>query len=352
MKMAPPARRVFRLSLTVSLSLAAGYAMNLPLPFIPPLLALFLGAKPGPPLPLKALAGLMVLLIVTLGFGLFLVPILSHYPATGLMLVITGLFLSNYLSAIKGKKLVGTFLTVGLTMITAAGVASFALATLVVKSLLVSILVAVACQWLVQALLPEEPLAKPPPAPPPAGTGESSWLAVQATIIVFPAYLMALINPAAYMPLIMKSAALGQQGSIHGARREGRELLGSTCLAGVLAILFWFALDLVTNLWMFFLWTALFTLYPACKLYGILSTRLTPTFWINVLATMLILLGPAVQDSSNGKDVYKAFAVRISLFLAVTLYSWMSIVLIETWRVWRGNRQTVTIPNNKELTTC
>jgi hypothetical protein len=37
---------------------------------------------------------------------------------------------------------------------------------------------------------------------------------------------------------------------------------------------------------------------------------------------MLILLGPAFEDSASGKDVYAAFAVRMGLFVAVTLYAW------------------------------
>ena len=38
-------------------------------------------------------------------------------------------------------------------------------------------------------------------------------------------------------------------------------------------------------------------------------------FWPDVVINFLFLLGPAVEDSANGKDVYKAFAVRFSLFV-------------------------------------
>ena len=47
---------------------------------------------------------------------------------------------------------------------------------------------------------------------------------------------------------------------------------------------------------------------------------------------MLILLGGAVQDSADGKDVYQAFAVRMSLFIAVTLYAWAAIFVLEQLR--------------------
>lgn len=40
---------------------------------------------------------------------------------------------------------------------------------------------------------------------------------------------------------------------------------------------------------------------------------------------MIILLGQSVQDSANGKDVVQAFAVRMSLFIAVTLYACLMV---------------------------
>ena len=51
--------------------------------------------------------------------------------------------------------------------------------------------------------------------------------------------------------------------------------------------------------------------------------------------TMLILLGPAVEDSANGKDVYAAFFVRMCLFVAVTLYAWLAVYLLEYLRAHR-----------------
>ena len=70
----------------------------------------------------------------------------------------------------------------------------------------------------------------------------------------------------------------------------------------------------------------------AAKLYGVSPSSYPPSFWINVMVTLLILLGPAVADSASGKDVYTAFAVRMGLFIAVTLYAWLAVVLLEDWR--------------------
>jgi hypothetical protein len=57
-----------------------------------------------------------------------------------------------------------------------------------------------------------------------------------------------------------------------------------------------------------------------------------PSFWSNALITLLILLGPAIEDSANGKDVFKASATRICLFVGVALYAWGTIWVLERWR--------------------
>jgi len=326
------ARRVFRLALTVALALAGGYALPLPLPFLPPLLAFFLVAKPAPPMGLKALLGVSLLLLLTLGVGLLLVPLLQHYALAALLIVGGGLYGANYLALRQGQALLGTLLTVGFTMISAAGQASYALATMVVQTLVFSVVLVVVCHWLVYPFFPEDPAPARPAAPAGEKPTASRWLAARATLVVLPAYLAALINPGAYMPLIMKTAALGQQDSVSSARAAGRELLGSTFLAGCFAVLFWFGLKLHPTLWMFFLWMLLLGLYFAAKLYGVLPGRYPPSFWVNTAVTVLILIGPAVQDSANGKDVYQGFAVRMALFLAVTVYALLAIRLLEYWR--------------------
>ena len=109
-------------------------------------------------------------------------------------------------------------------------------------------------------------------------------------------------------------------------------LLSTPFLAGCFAILFWFALQTSPTLWMFFLWTLVFGGYCAAKIYGAFASRFTPSFWQNAIVTLLILLGPAVQDSATGKDVYQAFAVRLSLFVGVTVYAWLAIMALEGWR--------------------
>ncbi len=335
------ARRIFRLALTTALALLAAYALAVPLPFIAPLFALLLVSKPGPPIRFKQFLGLLVLVTIMLGSGLLLIPLLQHYPTSGVLLAALGLYASFYLTVNMGKGLPGMLLAVGVTTISAAGTVHYALANLVINALILGIAIAIISSWLVYPWFPEDNAEAPAP-PPHTPPVEASWISLRATLIMVPVYLLALTNPTFYMPILLKSVAISQQSSAMEAKAAGRELLGSTFLAGLLAILFWGLLKLQPNLWMFFWIMLLFGLYIAAKLYQVFATRFPPSFWVNTGVTLLILVGPAVEDSANGKDPYTAFALRFSLFVGVALYAWLAVYLFEYLKE-RRNSQTSTV---------
>jgi len=336
-------RRVYRLSFTMAISLAVAYGLQFPLPFLAPLFALILGAKPGPPPGLKGLIGLILMVLLTLGTGLLLTPMLIHYALPTILVIALCVYLSTYISIGKGKILVGLLLTVGVTLITAAGIVEYSLAVMVIQSLALCIALAVLSQWVVYPWFPENGGVQAPEDVPLPSQAQSFWIASRATLIIMPAYLLTLTNPAMYLPVIMKTVNLAQQSSVLNARNAGKELLGSTLLAGVLAIMFWCALDLVTNLWMFSLWMLLFGVFIASKLYQVFPSRYSPEYWQNVGVTMLILLGPAVEDSANGDDVYAAFVIRMTLFVGVSIYAWLAILALERLRIHRLTRLDLSI---------
>lgn len=337
------ARRIFRLSLVSALALAAAYALQLPLPFIAPLFAFLFASMPAPPMGPKNLFGLLLVVLIALGMGLLLIPLLQHYQMTALLIVALGLYLSSYLTVNMGKALFGTFLTIGFTLISAAGTVSYSLATLVIQALVIGIAVAVVCQWLVYPWFPEDPA--PPGGAQAAKTtpNQSNWIALRSTLIVLPVYWLVLTNPTAYMAIIMKAVLLSQQSTMVDAKSAGRELLGSTFLGGIFAVLFWVALGVSPNLWMFFLWMLLFCLYFSSKIFGLISSRFPASFWVNVAMTMLIMLGPAVEDSAGGDDVYAAFLGRLGLFIAVTLYAWLALYFLEYLRTRRPRKQVASL---------
>ncbi|HEK1692358.1 TPA: DUF2955 domain-containing protein [Pseudomonas putida] len=325
--------RALRLALGVALCLVASFGLGLPVPILAPVFAVLLLAMRSEPLPIKAAPMLAILVLLSCGSGLLLIPLLRHAPVSGVLLVGVGVFLVLRYALKGGNGLLANLLVVGLTMIAAAGTSDFTLALMVVEAMAKGMLLAVLGTALAHVLVPEPANAPAQPAPPLPDRADVGWIALRATLIVMPAFLLALIAPDAFMPLIMKAVSLGQQAGETRARHASRELIGSTVLAGVLAMLMWAALSVFVHLWMFFLWVLLFTLWQGRRLYGVVSTRHSPAYWVSCLTTLLILLGQSVQDSAAGQDVYRAFAVRMALFLAVSLYASALLIWLDRRRL-------------------
>jgi hypothetical protein len=325
----PRAQRALRLAAGTALCLATSFGLDMPIPMIAPVLSVFLLVTLNRPLSLKAATGLALVMMLATGSGLLLIPLLRYYPLSGVLLVALCLFLTFRYGLRGGNNLVGTFLAIGLTMISAAGTFDFGLAVVVIGALVKGLFVAALILTVSHLLFPERVDAQGLPVAPVLPEKEAAWIALRAMLVVLPAFLLAMTDPAGYMPIILKAVSLGRQSCTTTARGAARELVGSTLLGGALAMLFWCALSLFVHLWMFFLWMLLFGLLVARKLYRLEPTRYPPSFWLNTLVTLIILLGQSVQDSVIGKDVYTAFAVRMGLFIAVSLYACLMLQLLE-----------------------
>jgi hypothetical protein len=265
--------RALRLAWGVALCLAVSFGIGLPVPILAPVFAVLLLAMRSQPLPLRAAPALAVLVLLACGSGLLLIPLLRHAPASGVLLVGVGVFLTLRYALKGGNGLLANLLVIGLTMIAAAGTSDFTLALSVVEALAKGMLLAVLGSAAAHVLFPEPADAPAQPAPPLLDSDQVSWVALRATLIVMPAFLLALIAPDQYMPLIMKAVSLGQQAGETRARHASRELIGSTLLAGLLAILTWGALSLFVHLWMFFLWVLLFVLWQGRRLCLVSTAR-------------------------------------------------------------------------------
>jgi hypothetical protein len=313
------AQRTLRLASATAMSLALSFGLGLPIPFLSPVLTLFL-AMSHRPLSLKNGLALALVAILTTGSGLLLIPVLRYYPLSGVLLIGLGLFAAFRYGLRGGNNLIMIFLVMGLTMITAAGTADFGSAVMVIGALVKGIILAVLALSLNHWLFPE-PLDIPSASAAPGRSAvEINKVSLRATLIVMPTFLLSLVDPSQYLPIILKAVSLGQQ-SATTSREAARELLSSTLIGGLLAIVFWCALSLFVHLWMFYLWMLLSGLLLGRRLYGLRPTALSPGVWLNTFITLIILLGQSVQDSALGKDVYTAFAVRMGLFVLVTLYA-------------------------------
>ena len=323
-------RRTFRLALTVTVALVLAYGSGMSVPYFAPLLAFILTVKPAPPMPVGKLLMLAVALAVILGIGLWVAPLVEQYAPVGLSLVALGLFVSSRLSLGGDKAAVGTLLAMGLTLISALGVVSLALAQTLVMMLVAAIVIAVVSQWIVYPFFPESDLnPEVLPAAQDSAEGVSEdTSALRAVVVIMPVYLFLLINPTGHTPVMMKSIMLAQSPSVIEARQAAMELLGATVLGGFLAVLLWFGLKLSPRLDIFALLILWVMIGLGRKLYVSNSTRFSRQFWIDVSVTMFILVGPAVADSAAGKDPYQAFLFRFGMFFLVAVYTWGSMVLL------------------------
>ena len=329
-------KAVLRLGLGMGLSVAAAWGAGLEAAFMAPVMTLTLLAKPGPPIPLVKGVVLGLVIATLLLAGVLTVPILEHYPVTGILLTGALFYAVAYNGARKANPLT-LFMHVALVFIPVAGVADQAATTVLARTVGVALVIGVLASAISHALFPDAPGPAKVAAPPAGASPEAAgWTALQATLIVMPVFMLALNNPAMWLQCCMKTVGLGQQAGATNARTAARQLVGSTVVGAVLAMVVWGGLTLRPNLWMFALWTAAVSLWVGVRLFRVKATPFPPSYWLNVLMTMFFVLGPAIADSANGADVYVAAAMRTGLFVLIALYASAMVWVLERWRASRS----------------
>jgi hypothetical protein len=298
-------------------------------------LTVLLLSKPGPPIPFVKGAVLALVIAALLVAGVLMVPILENYAVTGVVLTGALLYAVFFAGARRANPLT-IILVIAIALIPVAGVADQALVTVLSVAFGVGLGTGVLVGGISHVFFPDAPApATVASTPASVSQEEASWAALQATLVLMPVFVLALTNPALYLAAIIKTAMLGQQANSTSARSAGRELVGSTLMGAWMATLVWLGLSMRPNLWMLMLWLVAAALWAGAKLFGVRRTSFPPSFWSNALVTMLILLGPGIEDAAVGKDVYSASATRVALFIAVSLYAWATVWVLERWRASR-----------------
>jgi hypothetical protein len=342
-----PQLRTYRLALGTGLAVLVAYGLDLTVPFVAVIIALILLMKPGPPLPPAKGLVLAVLVAMIVSGGILIVPLLDKMPYASILLVALLLYHLFYWGQKTGHPLV-TILVIAITLIPVAGLSSQPFALGIATALGTGLLTGVFVSLISSAFFPE-----PPDAPKPVASRSAlskppaHWIAWRGTLIVVPVFILALTNPTLYLPAILKAVSLGQQASTLDTRRVGSELVQSTLLGVAAAVLFWAGMRICPTLWMFILWSMLFAVWFGKRLFGVIASRYSRGFWQDGLITMFILLGPMLQDSANAPDLLFKLAMRVMLFIAVALYAWLMVWLLENWRARRRSET-----NLQELNAC
>lgn len=325
-------KATLRLALGLGLAAMIAYGLALTAPYVVCVMAVILLAKPGPPLPLFKGLIVALLLAVLVAAGIVMVPLLENYAFAGVLLTAVILFAIFFFGLVSGNPLT-MVLVIGFALMPVAGVIEqaliFRLALTIAVGVAVGTLVGVA-----SSTFSPDPTAPATPSIKPERPARevARWIALRATLIVIPVFVLALTNPSFYLAAIMKTVTLSQQAGETDARSAGTELVGSTLMGALLAIAVWQALSLWPSLWMLTLWLMAAALWAGSAMTGVRSTRFRPSFWSNALITALILLGPAIEDSASGKGVLEGTLMRTCLFVGVAFYAWITVLLLERWR--------------------
>lgn len=330
--MSPGDKATLRLATGLGLAVLVAYGLALPVPFAVCVMSVLVLSRPGPPLPL--IKGLVVALLfaVLTAAGVLMVPLLEHYAFAGVLLTAVVLHALFFAGLVGGNPL-STILVVSFALIPVAGVAEQALAGMLSFTLAAGVVVGVVVSAVSHALFPDPPASTPAggTAPRPEA-GEAAWIALRATLIVMPVFILALTNPSFYLAAVLKTVALGQQAGETNARSAGRELVGATLMGALIGAAVWAGLSMRPNLWMLMLWLMAAALWTGSAMFGVRRTRMSPSFWSNALVTAFLVLGPAIEDSAIGKGVLEGAIVRTCLFVGIALYAWAMTRLIERRR--------------------
>jgi hypothetical protein len=331
--------RILRLSLGTALSLWFSQAIGWPLAFVAPVLTSLVLALPLPALKLKAGVALTLALSLSLAAGSMLLPPLLNQPAVGVLLLVLALYWSFYFTARGGNALIGTLLTVGIAVSTAIGTVSIDALLAINAGVSFGALVGVMFAWLAHAILPDSkalpadgPPSKPPSAPE-VNLAAARWSAFRSTMIVLPVVLWFLFSSAsaAYVPVLIKVASMGQQASNTDTRLAARSLVMSTIIGGAGAIVGWQLLSIAPTLAIYTLFIAAAGLLMGPRIFQGRALHPQAETWSYAFLTLIVILAPAVMDGIGGAPAGAKFWDRIIMFAGTALYAVATVYVFDAF---------------------
>jgi hypothetical protein len=260
----------------------------------------------------------------------------------GLLLLVLALYWSFYFTAKGGSAVIGTFLTVGIAMATAVGTVSVDAVLLVIQGVSFGAVAGIAFVWIAHAFVPDS-LASgassgpAPKKPPPAAQPDlfaARWNAFRSLTIVLPVALWFLFSSAsaAYVPVMIKVASMGQQASNDATRVAGRSLIMSTIIGGIGAIIGWQILRITPTLSVYTLIIALGALIAGPRIFSGKGMHPDGGTWSYAYLTMIVILAPAVMDSAGGDAAGAKFLERMIMFALTTLYAVAAVFVFDAFR--------------------
>jgi len=268
----------------------------------------------------------------------FLLPLLTHQPLVGMLLLMLACFWAFYYSASGGSPVMGSFLTMGLALVAAMGSVSVDLLLAVDQAMSINAVIAIGLFWLAYVLFPDRSLDGDRPEvhkanPPPRHLAmRSAW---RSTAIVLPVVVFFLFyaGSASYLLVMIKVASMGQQAENDQTRAAGKTLLMSTLIGGIGAVIMWAAMSAWPSLLNLVLLVALGGLVMGRRVFHGQGMAADAGMWSYAFMTMLVIILPSVMDGIGGSAAGAKFLGRISMVAWTTLYAVAAISVFDAfWR--------------------
>lgn len=317
--------RTLRLAVGIALAIGFSQVLNWHGSFIAPILTSLLLCAPAPAPTLKSCIAFVLVITIAVLLGLGLLPVLHNQPAAGVLIVVLALFGCFYFGARGGSPALTTFLLLGLTLIPVIGSESVDAAIFISQGLAINAFAAFLFVWIAFALFPDSQAGPQPdapkPEPPPAAIARRS--ALRSTAIVVPVLLWLLFSSetASFAIVLLKVATMGQQSSREDTRTAARDLLLSTLVGGVAAVIIWNVLQIWPTLIIYSLLFLLCGLIMGPKIFAGAGAAARGPMWSYGLFTMMIIVAPAVMDTAGGDAAAARFSDRIVMFVFATFYA-------------------------------
>ena len=331
--------RILRLAFGTAASLWYSQVVAWDMSFIAPVMTMFVLALPLPAPGLKGGIAFVIALAGSLLLGLLLLPRLLEQPMVGFLLLVLSLFWSFYFTAKGGSAVIGTFFTVGIAMATAVGTVSIDGVLLAIQGVTLGAVAGIVFVWVAHAFVPDSLAegheAPPrPPKPPKPDLFDARWNAFRSLMIVLPVAVWFLFSSAsaAYLPVMIKVASMGQQASNDDTRVAGRSLIVSTLIGGLGAIIGWQVLRIVPTLSVYTLVIALAALVMGPKIFKGKGMHPDAATWSYAFLTMIVILAPAVMDSAGGDAAGAKFLDRMMMFFFTTVYAVLAVYIFDAFR--------------------
>ena len=331
--------RILRLVFGTALSLWVSQAVGWTISFIAPVVTMFLLAMPlSAPKPKFFLLVVVALTVSVYGSFVFL-PLLLHQEFVGLLLLSLALFHAFYFTAKGGAAVVGTLVTMGIALTAAVGTVSVDALLGVAGGLVIGAVAGVAIALISHLVIPDPPIALPAAAPAPGSPGskkepdlaQARHSAMRSLAVVFPILLWFLLSgaSAANVAVMIKVAAMGQEVSQQSTRAAAKSLVFSTLAGGLAAVLAWHVLSVWPSLTLFVLLVALAGLFFGRYIFEGRGPAADAATWTYAFLTMIVVLAPAVLDSSFGSAAGARFYDRLFMFGWATLYAVVAVFVFD-----------------------